>query len=106
MSKEKALALAAKWGIVGVTSDNLAQFYAEARAEGMREAIDAAQTAQLPAGYQWGRDAMESFNFGKERAATAIFTAIRSRNERPAVGGQGGCASLRRRMPNGGESHG
>ena len=31
-----------------------------------------AERAQLPRGYQWGRDAMEQFNFGKERARQAI----------------------------------
>lgn len=31
-----------------------------------------AQRAQLPRGFQWGRDAMEQFNFGKERARKAI----------------------------------
>lgn len=32
----------------------------------------AAISAQLPSHYQWGHDAMEQFNFGKERAAQAI----------------------------------
>lgn len=31
-----------------------------------------ARNAKLPRGYQWGHDAMEQFNFGKERAALAI----------------------------------
>lgn len=31
-----------------------------------------AESARLPRGYQWGHDAMEQFNFGKERAAKAI----------------------------------
>lgn len=36
--------------------------------------IDAkkAERARLPRHFQWGRDAMEQFNFGKERAAKAI----------------------------------
>ena len=34
--------------------------------------VKAARDAELPAGYQWGRDAMEQFNFGKKRAALAI----------------------------------
>ena len=40
--------------------------------EVLRRAAKAAREAQLPAGYQWGEDAMESFNFGKERAALAV----------------------------------
>lgn len=31
-----------------------------------------AEQAKLPRGFQWGHDAMEQFNFGKERAAAAI----------------------------------
>lgn len=31
-----------------------------------------AMSARLPRGYEWGHDAMEQFNFGKERAAKAI----------------------------------
>lgn len=32
----------------------------------------AAERAVLPDHYQWGHDAMEQFDFGKERAAAAI----------------------------------
>lgn len=38
-----------------------------------------AERAQLPRGYQWGHDAMEQFNFGKERARKAI---LRGRADR------------------------
>lgn len=40
--------------------------------EVLAKAADAAESATLPDGYQWGDDAMESFNFGKERAAEAV----------------------------------
>lgn len=41
--------------------------------EGALEAAKAAAlAAKLPSNYQWGADAMESFNFGKECAAKAI----------------------------------
>lgn len=32
----------------------------------------AAESAKLPRRYQWGHDAMEQFNFGKDRAAATI----------------------------------
>lgn len=38
----------------------------------VEDAAEAALNAQLPNGYQWGEDAMEQFNFGKQRAADAI----------------------------------
>ena len=39
----------------------------------MRErCVCASKQAQLPEQYRWGHDAMEQFNFGKERAAVAI----------------------------------
>lgn len=54
----------------------IAQGLRTAKAEGAREEREAcagdAERARLPKGYQWGRDAMEQFNFGKERAALAI----------------------------------
>jgi hypothetical protein len=37
-----------------------------------KRAAQACESATLPKGYQWGDDAMESFNFGKKRGATAI----------------------------------
>jgi chromosome condensin MukBEF complex kleisin-like MukF subunit len=43
-----------------------------ARADALEEAAKVALSAKLPKDYQWGHDAMESFDFGKERAATAI----------------------------------
>lgn len=46
------------------------------RAEGFRDGIDAAamaaRGAKLPDGYIWGRDALEQFDFGKQRAEAAI----------------------------------
>lgn len=36
------------------------------------EAAVAARQAKLPRGYRWGKDARESFEFGKERAAAAV----------------------------------
>lgn len=32
--------------------------------------------AALPEGFQWGDDAMESFEFGKQRAVEAILAAL------------------------------
>jgi hypothetical protein len=40
--------------------------------ETIERAIVAAATAKLPDGYQWGREAMSLFNFGLERAVSAI----------------------------------
>lgn len=40
--------------------------------EGFEAAAKVAREAKLPTGYLWGRDAMEQFDFGKERAAKAI----------------------------------
>lgn len=45
---------------------------ADERAKAMEEAAQRAERARLPRGYRWGHDAMEQFNFGKERAAKAI----------------------------------
>lgn len=39
-------------------------------------AVTAAKNATLPPGFIWGNDAMEQFNFGKERAAEAVAGAI------------------------------
>lgn len=50
--------------------DRIAQALAEQREADAKKAL----AAKLPKGYQWGRDAMESFNYGKERAAAAIRT--------------------------------
>lgn len=41
-------------------------------ADALRDAENAALAAKLPDGFQWGADAMESFEFGKKRAAAAI----------------------------------
>lgn len=38
----------------------------------LERAAQAAASAQLPAHFQWGHDATEQFEFGKERAADAI----------------------------------
>lgn len=38
----------------------------------VEEAALAAEAATLPEGCRWGEDAMEQFDFGKERAALAI----------------------------------
>lgn len=46
--------------------------FAAGYAKGVEDAARAATSARLPKGYQWGHDAMEQFNFGKERAADAI----------------------------------
>lgn len=43
-----------------------------ARREQAERDAQLAESANLPHGYLWGRNAMESFNFGKERAAAAI----------------------------------
>lgn len=40
--------------------------------QGFEAAADVARAATLPEGCQWGVDAMEAFNFGKERAACTI----------------------------------
>lgn len=42
----------------------------------LRYAARYAREARLPGHYQWGRDAMESFKVGKERAALAILAVI------------------------------
>lgn len=41
----------------------------------------AARNARLPTEYQWGDDAMQSFIFGKERAALAIEAAGDARKD-------------------------
>lgn len=50
--------------------------YAKGLADGRREERErcakVALAAKLPPHYQWGRDAMEQFEFGKKRAADAI----------------------------------
>lgn len=49
---------------------------AQAREQALRAALDraaqAAAEARLPDGYQWGRDAMESFHVGARQAAAAV----------------------------------
>lgn len=42
------------------------------RAAALEDAAKVAEGATLPENYQWGADAMRSFNFGKARAAAAI----------------------------------
>ena len=49
-----------------------ARLFAAAVAEERDACAAAAEAAQLPNHYQWGHDAMEQFDFGKERAAAAI----------------------------------
>jgi hypothetical protein len=44
----------------------------EAQDRAFEKAATAAEAATLPDGFQWGREAMESFNFGKKRASLAI----------------------------------
>lgn len=48
--------------------------------ERLRGALDnaasIAENATLPDGFRWGRDAMESFNFGRKRAALAVRAAL------------------------------
>jgi hypothetical protein len=44
-----------------------------------------ARAAKLPRGFQWGHDAMEQFDFGRERAALAIEKASR-RDDTPQEG--------------------
>ena len=56
--------------------DNAKQEIRQAEAAARRKALEAAESAArdatLPERYQWGDDAMEQFNFGKQRAAEAI----------------------------------
>jgi hypothetical protein len=54
-------------------------------------ALAAGLAATLPPGFQWGSDAMEQFNFGKERAVDAMRAALanpwkRIREEPPSKG--------------------
>lgn len=56
-------------------------------AEGVEAAAKAALAAGLPDGYDWGRDAMEQFDFGKERAAVAI-RALTPPTPDPLLSGQ------------------
>ncbi|MGI9489160.1 MAG: hypothetical protein ACR2RF_25395 [Geminicoccaceae bacterium] len=58
-------------GITNQAADALERLQAEL-AEARAQDVEAARSANLPDGYQWGDDAMEQFNFGKERAAQAI----------------------------------
>lgn len=44
----------------------------EGYAKAIEDAAQAAENAGLPSNFHWGEDAMESFNFGKKRAADAI----------------------------------
>jgi hypothetical protein len=46
------------------------------REKAIREAANAAKNAKLPDHYQWGHDAMEQFDFGKERAELAILALL------------------------------
>jgi hypothetical protein len=59
---------------VGDGSADLAR--AQAREEALREAARAARNARLPAGYDYGDDALRTFNFGKDRAADAILALL------------------------------
>lgn len=57
---------------VDILAARLAEAEATGRRRGLEEAALVCESATLPDGYQWGRDALESFNFGKERAALSI----------------------------------
>jgi hypothetical protein len=54
------------------TTDAIDAALTKAIADERGACAQAAKDARLPKGYQWGHDAMEQFNFGKERAALAI----------------------------------
>lgn len=49
----------------------------QVRSGAMLEAEQTALDATLPAGFQWGREATESFEFGKQRAAQAIHALLK-----------------------------
>jgi hypothetical protein len=54
----------------------IASAKAQAREEALRQAARAARNARLPAGYDYGDDALRTFIFGKDRAADAILALI------------------------------
>lgn len=72
--KEKALALASKLGIVA-DDDELAQFYAEARAEALDEAMRICGRRTRPIRHIW--DMQRYVNQGINECYTAIFHAIK-----------------------------
>lgn len=53
---------------------------AEAKGVSAEQLAAAARNATLPEGYHWGREAMEQFNYGKERAALAILALLNQEN--------------------------
>jgi hypothetical protein len=68
-------------GIVRELADEVERLRATPSAGLREEFAKAAENAKLPEHFQWGKDAMEQFEFGKKCAAQVIRTMVVSKEK-------------------------